>query len=1356
MRALNVVLPSAILIGLLAVNVPAHDKPFVGKLETETRPDAKQAVSRPTPSQEVQASFTLDSVKLAVDSDVDDFLALPIADVRIDGNLSRTKEETLKLVKMRPGMVFDAKQVVEDILALSTRKWFSKIEPVVEKSEKGPVLIYRVQERPRLEKVTFIGNRELTDEYLAAWCEIVELKPGGVSLVEDRESARSQLLSLYHLKGHAFAEVILQKGASPDDREVEFRINEGPRVVVAKVGFTGNATLPEWILKLHGRTATHSFWLSSCLYRASDVSADVDALKQLYESRGYFDARIESRQSFSKNRSEVHIDFVIEEGIRYKIRDIEFEGNEGVAASSLRYGMESLTNEYYDQRLVRIDGEKIEDQYRQLGIVDPHAEPRVRPISESRDFVDLIYSIEDRAHEKANWIYGPHQSDIRQDARQRAASLDVQNQELHSLLAQQQRQSAELQAELHQLQRKPGNPQNQTEGIQNGKAAMRSSLPARAVSTENPPPPRKSAEPAVLRDLNQLTFSGVETFDEVDIRRTLAIDFDWVVAAHPDYNVFNYLKVLEGVMVSGYEHGGFPDATVEVRYNSTRGRVEVHVQEGHRYRCGEVQISGAGKLSADRLTRALTKHAKSSRICWKIGEPVPFDAPTMSEMRAQLKAAFSDAGYFDPEFDLLIERDPDERTALLLVTISDEGPCAVVRRIEVAGTNRDSADDVRKFLDVAVGTTCDRDLLDGLKRRLLDSGRYLHVNVKTESAPRPVVDGCKPHDVRIQLREYAEAAPIAQELPPGEQVLLKLQDWAERWARGETGDDVVMTGLAVADGVPLPMNNPSAVGQQIAGAALQLNIRMIVRPGFGQTIWWGVTRGDGRKILDSVFAAGPREIVFASPLRKAKLVLPLSTEEKVTCYMLGEELPVERITDDGCRFRLNIGLKWNTRSGGYPNPFEVDPHFTAAFLTSLARFDKPQCTIQDGTCEIRSESLTLRIDQATGRLIECRVPMGDGSASLSIRTERNAFEAERQNIDGVLTTCDSTYAPESPWKSIVEFLMDEYLEAGSQVGMSDRMSPCRALRKVIGAWDAPGIGELYRAIDLSTKAAHPFVIPSHLGGLASGDSTERGSFWRKRTAASVLLPIYSHLVPNRGWMWSSGRDAVLSWASDAPVPIASLCAAPLSEKTGPLGELFLGLMDKYGDLDLVRKIASQEGLQRLTAEALSNDYWPLLSDESWLGRWILSLAKAVRALDESEIQSLVSLLPDDELLPREALATSLVLLNADRAKPVGELLPGVIDRFWEEGLRNTVRTALTKLVPARLYRFVPKPQESSVVPAGAEEDAAVAADEDDDILVPVVKERRPREPRRLKSEAPPDQGFFPDGEPIDETPELLP
>ena len=411
-------------------------------------------------------------------------------------------------------------------------------------------------------------------------------------------------------------------------------------------------------------------------------------------------------------------------------------------------------------------------------------------------------------------------------------------------------------------------------------------------------------------------------------------------------------------------------------------------------------MSGAGSLAADQLIRAMTmENAVSSRGRWKIGGPVPFDDATMLAMRLRLETRYSLMPVSSNRYsEMNIHRDPDGdgQTACLLVTIMDEGPCSTVRRIEVIGTKRDSAADVQKFLDIAAGTPCTRELLDRIEHRLLESGRYLDVAVTTESALGEV-DGRKPRDVKIQLREYAEAAPIAQELPPAEQALLKLGEWTKRWARGETGDDVVITAAFAGDGAQAASQPPNAA-QAVPHAGLQMALRMVVRPRTGQTVSWEVTREGGEKVLESLFVAGPREVVFASPLHKAKLVLPISAKDKVTFEFSGTEIPVDQVSHDKHQFRLNLGMNWNTRPDGYPNPFEVNPHFTAAFLTSLTHFDNPQCTIQDGTCEIRSDSLTLRIDRATGRLIECRVQMVGEAALMTMRTERNAYDAESASL----------------------------------------------------------------------------------------------------------------------------------------------------------------------------------------------------------------------------------------------------------------------------------------------------------------------------------------------------------------------
>ena len=113
--------------------------------------------------------------------------------------------------------------------------------------------------------------------------------------------------------------------------------------------------------------------LTKPLVHAPDVDADVRALSRFYWNRGYFDVRVEHRETYSNDRSQVQIDFVINEGGRYKIHHVQIVGNEAISANELRNGIKVRTGDDYDERLVRMDCETIEDQYRRIGAIDPHA-----------------------------------------------------------------------------------------------------------------------------------------------------------------------------------------------------------------------------------------------------------------------------------------------------------------------------------------------------------------------------------------------------------------------------------------------------------------------------------------------------------------------------------------------------------------------------------------------------------------------------------------------------------------------------------------------------------------------------------------------------------------------------------------------------------------------------------------------------------------------------------------------------------------------------------------------------------------------------------------------------------------------
>src|SRR5579863_1217626 len=170
-------------------------------------------------------------------------LPLTLTTIAIEGNKQTATDEILNLIKTRPGRVHDFKQIKEDVRALYATRWFFDVEPHIFEAKTGPgqVLVFRLTERPVLEKITYIGNEKITENALSEVNNHLRVN-GGYDVGYNREGVR-RILDLYREQGYPLVDVQLEKGTSNDDREVIFRIDEGTRLKIRNIEFEGNEIL---------------------------------------------------------------------------------------------------------------------------------------------------------------------------------------------------------------------------------------------------------------------------------------------------------------------------------------------------------------------------------------------------------------------------------------------------------------------------------------------------------------------------------------------------------------------------------------------------------------------------------------------------------------------------------------------------------------------------------------------------------------------------------------------------------------------------------------------------------------------------------------------------------------------------------------------------------------------------------------------------------------------------------------------------------------------------------------------------------------------------------------------------------
>lgn len=334
----------------------------------------------------------------------------PLAEVKIEGNTTIPNSEIAKHIKTRPGRVVTAKQIKDDVDALVRTRWFASVEPSIRRTDDGNVLVFRVLERPIVTKVEYRGNKKIKTKVFQS---MTQLKPGSpYDVSANRECAR-RIEEHYHEKGFAFATVELERGDVRDDpdREVIFIINEGPKVAVSAVKFEGNDNFSDGILKMKTRTKTRILWLFGGKYDPTTIADDMEGIRQYYYSLGYFDVQVKPRQEFSADKSKLELHYEIDEGVRYRIRDIEVVGNQILPEDNIRGMMKVSPGQDYNARHIAKDVDAIKSKYGEQGRLFARVDAVPR-WTEDAGIVDIVYKIdEDKVYRVRNFdvhIAGDH------------------------------------------------------------------------------------------------------------------------------------------------------------------------------------------------------------------------------------------------------------------------------------------------------------------------------------------------------------------------------------------------------------------------------------------------------------------------------------------------------------------------------------------------------------------------------------------------------------------------------------------------------------------------------------------------------------------------------------------------------------------------------------------------------------------------------------------------------------------------------------------------------------------------------------------------------------------------------------
>jgi outer membrane protein insertion porin family len=314
--------------------------------------------------------------------------------VSIIGNKNVKETEILRHIKTRKDRNYDEQLVQEDLRRLfATRKFHNvrvhkKIEP------QGVHVTFEVLERPMIDGVLFIGNQYVTDKKLL---KESGLKQGEALNIYTVQEARRKVEEFYRSKGYSKTVVTIDEGDKPEDRRVVLRIDEGPVERIWSVRFVGND--PSFVTDARLKTKiTSKPGFMKYLFRGkvdyTVIEEDREKLTLYYRNLGYFKARISREIDYDASGQWATLTFVIDEGPRYRIRDLSVVGNKKYKNEKLLGGLKLQTGDYFNLDKMQMDENALRDAYGSEGHIfaDIKASPR---FLEEPGQLDLVYQIEE-------------------------------------------------------------------------------------------------------------------------------------------------------------------------------------------------------------------------------------------------------------------------------------------------------------------------------------------------------------------------------------------------------------------------------------------------------------------------------------------------------------------------------------------------------------------------------------------------------------------------------------------------------------------------------------------------------------------------------------------------------------------------------------------------------------------------------------------------------------------------------------------------------------------------------------------------------------------------------------------------
>ena len=314
-----------------------------------------------------------------------------ISDIKVKGNFAISKATILNRLKIKPGDVFDETALNKELKRLYATGYFSDVFVETEERPEGIVVIFTVVEKPVIEKIQFRGNSKIRSGRLA---KKIATKEGVLLDFNLLSQDAGEIQNFYIEQGysHISVDYKIEKDPKTGKAVVVFVINEGTPQRIKAIYFEGNKSIPSGELQKYMATKTAWWFIRKGAFDPEKFSADLDRIRAVYRNKGFLDARVSYKETYSEDGSELYLTVLVDEGEQYMVGEVAVDGQLAFPEKEVKDQIKVKPGDPFDYEKIKEDMENVRSLYYDRGYMNAEVDLQHK-YNASTGRMDLKYNI---------------------------------------------------------------------------------------------------------------------------------------------------------------------------------------------------------------------------------------------------------------------------------------------------------------------------------------------------------------------------------------------------------------------------------------------------------------------------------------------------------------------------------------------------------------------------------------------------------------------------------------------------------------------------------------------------------------------------------------------------------------------------------------------------------------------------------------------------------------------------------------------------------------------------------------------------------------------------------------------------